>query len=232
MYKLIANLGEVNDFLRLQLSVVYRNNLNKENVMRYNISGNDYLQIKLFPSLIMQYRNDSEREKFDNKKSMIMNQMDVFKFVKYGRMLGSKMKEVQNLYYIEAETNSLRVNKELANKISITIPLSFNRKIWVVPIVVKDKDSGGYLEGIGMCFNVTSNYVMMQREEFLFLVDFLEQVDMNSISLQLITYAEVTKDKTFSRLDTLPSAGMTKQPEETKSTGIGPITQEDQIPKI
>jgi hypothetical protein len=232
MYKLIANLGEVNDFLRLQLSVVYRNNLNKENVMRYNISGNDYLQIKLFPSLIMQYRNDSEREKFDNKKSMIMNQMDVFKFVKYGRMLGSKMKEVQNLYYIEAETNSLRVNKELANKISITIPLSFNRKIWVVPIVVKDKDSGGYLEGIGMCFNVTSNYVMMQREEFLFLVDFLEQVDMNSISLQLITYAEVTKDKTFSRLDTLPSAGMTKQPEETKITGIGPITQEDQIPKI
>jgi hypothetical protein len=232
MYKLIANLGEVNDFLRLQLSVVYRNNLNKENVMRYNISGNDYLQIKLFPSLIMQYRNDSEREKFDNKKSMIMNQMDVFKFVKYGRMLESKMKEVQNLYYIEAETNLLQVNKELANKISITIPLSFNRKIWVVPIVVKDKDSGGYLEGIGMCFNVTSNYVMMQREEFLFLVDFLEQVDMNSISLQLITYAEVTKDKTFSRLDTLPSAGMTKQPEETKITGIGPITQEDQIPKI
>jgi hypothetical protein len=232
MYKLIANLGEVNDFLRLQLSVVYRNNLNKENVMRYNISGNDYLQIKLFPSLIMQYRNDSEREKFDNKKSMIMNQMDVFKFVKYGRMLESKMKEVQNLYYIEAETNLLRVNKELANKISITIPLSFNRKIWVVPIIVKDKDSGGYLEGIGMCFNVTSNYVMMQREEFLFLVDFLEQIDMNSISLQLITYAEVTKDKTFSRLDALPSAGITKQPEETKITGIGPITQEDQIPKI
>ena len=91
-----------------------------------------------------------------------------------------------------------------------------------------------------MCFNTTTNYVTMTYDEFRFLLYHMDKVDMESIAMQLITFAEVTWNKRFNDIDKLPDANNASQQVPTRSkpdgsfvSGFNPlINRQGEIPII
>ena len=234
MHKLTCDLCYITRFLRLRLSVVYKDKLNKEKVSKFNVGGNDYLNIKAYPYLIMDITNEEERgEVWNYQKTITLDRFGMFTFIDKAEPLIQNFQKEKTLFMYD-QNNRLHVNKEIANKISITIPLSFSRYIWISPIVVKEKDSNVEMEGVVMCFNSTVNYVTLSYDEFRFLVYYIKNVDLESIGMQLMIYAEVTKDRSFSKLDQLSTAQIPSEnkpvPDEIK--GIGPVGKENSLPKI
>ena len=234
MYKLTCDLCYITRFLRLRISVVYKDKLNKEKVSKFNVGGNDYLNIKAYPYLIMDITNEEERgEIWNYQKTITLDRFGMFTFIDKAEPLIEKFQKEKALFVYD-QNKRLHVNKEIANNISITIPLSFSRYIWISPIVVKEKDSNVEMEGVVMCFNSTVNYVTLSYDEFRFLVYYIKNVDLESIGMQLMTYAEVTKDRSFSKLDQLSTAQIPAEnkpvPDEIK--GIGPVNKENNLPKI
>lgn len=234
MYKLSCDLCYVTRFLRLKVSVIYKDKLNKEKVSKFNVNGNDYLTIKSYPYLSFEISNDEERkETWCYQKSISLDRFGMFNFVDRSRHVVEAFTKEKGMFYYDT-TKKLHVNKELANKNSITIPLSFSRVIWISPIVVRDKDSNQELEGVVMCFDSTANYVTLSYDEFRFLVYYVEHIDLESISLQLIQFAELTKDKTFTKIDSLSTNQLPEnnRVQSDKISGIGPVKKEEGLPKI
>lgn len=85
-----------------------------------------------------------------------------------------------------------------------------------------------------MCFDSMANYVTLTYDEFRFLVDYVEKLDLESIGLQLITFAEVTKNKSFTKIDELVTEQIPESSNKPKDsiTGIGPVKKEENLPKI
>lgn len=233
MYKLSTELGYVNQYLKLSVGVIYQDDIpERRKISKFNVNGNDFLQIRIHPYLTLSYRNDVDRERWSSNKSVNLSAVDVFRFVKCTKEFSEQIQKATNLF-VRNPNGYLQVNKELANRFSITVPLSFNKRIWIVPILVKDSDTNLDTEGIMMCFNVTTNYVTMTLLEFSFLISYLENVDMNTIGLQMITYAEVTKDMAFSKLDTLQTVQLPQLPQSEEGIrGFGLPNIPNQIPQI
>ena len=240
MYKLSYELSPVNKCLRLKVIVIYRDNLNKYKVYRSAFNGNDYLTVKIYPYFVLDITNDLEkREAWCYAKSMALTRFDIFKFIQMSQPLIESFTKDQNLFVYDTD-HRLKINKELANKKAITIPLSFNKSIWITPVVVKEQDSSVEMEGVMMCFNTTSNYVTMTYDEFRFLLYYMDKVDLENIAMQLITFAEVTGNKRFNDIDKLPDANNVAPQVPTRSkpdgsfvSGFNPlINRQGEIPII
>lgn len=234
MYKLTCDLCYVTRFLRLRISVIYKDKLNKEKTSKFNVGGNDYLNIKSYPYLTMDIVNEEERsETWNYQKSVTLDRFGMFNFIDKADPLILNFRKEQGLFMYD-QNQKLHVNRQIANKISITISLSFSRYIWISPVVVKEKDSNIEMEGVVMCFNSTSNYVTLSYDEFRFLVYYMKNLDMESIGLQLMIYAELTKDRTFSKIDQLTTVQLPAEdkPVPDRINGIGPVNKENSLPKI
>lgn len=234
MYKLSTDLCYVNRCLRLRVCVIYKDKLNKEKISKTNFNGNDYLTIKTYPYLSLEISNETERkETWNYQKTINLDRFGMFKFVDSTKPLIESFTKEKGLFFYDMNKR-LHVNKELANKNSITISLSFSRSIWLSPIVVRDRDSNIEMEGIVMCFDSIANYVTLTYDEFRFLVDYVEKLDLESIGLQLITFAEVTKNKSFTKIDELVTEQIPESSNKPKDsiTGIGPVKKEENLPKI
>ena len=82
MYKLTCDLCYITRFLRLRISVVYKDKLNKEKVSKFNVGGNDYLNIKAYPYLIMDITNEEERgEVWNYQKTITLDRFGMFTFI-------------------------------------------------------------------------------------------------------------------------------------------------------
>ena len=157
----------------------------------------------------------------------------MFNFIDRSQPLLRAFVNEKDMFYYD-KNKKLYVNKELANKNSVTIPLSFSRSIWISPIVVRDKDSNEELEGVVMCFDSSVNYVTLSYDEFRFLVYYMKTIDLESLALQLITFAELTKDRTFTKIDSLTTEQIPENNgvKSDKISGIGPVKKEEELPKI
>ena len=234
MYKLSCDLCYVTRFLRLRLVVIYKDKFNKEKVSKINVNGNDYLTVKTYPYLTLEISNEEERkEAWTYQKSISLDRFGMFNFIDRSQPLLRAFVNEKDMFYYD-KNKKLYVNKELANKNSVTIPLSFSRSIWISPIVVRDKDSNEELEGVVMCFDSSVNYVTLSYDEFRFLVYYMKTIDLESLALQLITFAELTKDRTFTKIDSLTTEQIPENNgvKSDKISGIGPVKKEEELPKI
>lgn len=85
-----------------------------------------------------------------------------------------------------------------------------------------------------MCFNTTTNYVTLTYDEFRFLVYYMDKVDIENISMQLLTYAEVTDKRYFNNIDKLPDAPRAgiNTSADAPITGFNPVMKKGEIPRI
>ena len=242
MYKLSCELCSVNRFLKLKCTVIYKDNAGHNKVIKSHFNGNSYLTIKQYPYLTMEIVNDIEkrREQWSHSKVMNLNQFDMFLFMTSASELARAFVEEKNLYRYDQQHN-LCINKALANKKSVTIPLSFNRSIWITPIVVRSDDTKVEMEGVALCFDSPANYVSLSYDEFKFLIYYMNKINLDEMSLQLFMFAELTEGKEFKELDNLPGIYNKKEvpaipdkepPKDESVTGFIPAISEGSIPKI
>jgi hypothetical protein len=191
--------------------VIYRDNLEKEKVSKFTFNGNQYLRISVHPYIQLDIQQQYEKKA---KASVSIDRFSLFRFIQRSKDLleGFKRRDL----YLYNEENKLLINKRLANEISMTIPLSFNKTVWLVPTIVKDTDTQVESEGVALCINVTANYVLLTYEEFFYLISYLEHLDIEALALHLIEFAELTEDKTFTDIDKLSGIERIpdKEPEE------------------
>lgn len=240
VYKLSCELCNINRFLKLKAVVIYRDNLDRTKVYRTHLNGNDYLTIKQYPYITMEIINDLEKkETWSYSKTMNLNRFDMYKFMQSANEVAEAFTSEKNLYGYD-KYNHLCVNKDLANRKSVTIPLSFNRSIWITPIVIRSEETKVEMEGVAMCFDKVTNYVTLSYDEFKFLLYYLDKIDLESLSLQLITFAQLTEGKTFTSIDNLPDAREfasaqipDKEPQNEESvSGFIPVISDETLPKI
>lgn len=190
----------------MKISIQYRDMLNRERVSKFNWNGNDYLNIRVYPSIVLEMRNEADRENFKTgislQKVINLDRFSLYRFVNQCKELIEGFVTEEKLYVYK--DNHLMCNRDLANKISVTIPLSFNRMVWISPCVVLDQDTRQELEGVVLCYNTSDNFVFVAYEEFKFMIQYLESLDIDSLGLQLVAFAELTNDKAFSKIDELP----------------------------
>ena len=183
--------------------------------------------------------NLEKKETWSYSKTMNLNRFDMYKFMQSANEVAEAFTSEKNLYGYD-KYNHLCVNKDLANRKSVTIPLSFNRSIWITPIVIRSEETKIEMEGVAMCFDKVTNYVALSYDEFKFLLYYLDKVDLESLSLQLITFAQLTEGKTFTSIDNLPDAREfasaqipDKEPQNEESvSGFIPVISDETLPKI
>lgn len=202
MYKLSYELGYIGKYLRVRCAVIYRDNLEKEKVSKFTFNGNEFMRISIHPYIQLDIQQPYEK---NAKASVSIDRFSLFRFIQRSKDLleGFKRRDL----YTYNEENKLFINKAIANEISMTIPLSFNKTIWLAPTIVRDTDTQVESEGVALCINVTANYVLLTYEEFFYLISYLEHLDIEGIALQLIGFAELTHDKTFTDIDKLSGIG-------------------------
>lgn len=235
LYRLSLFLGYPCRYLKLQFSVVFRNDMGKEASSTFNVGGNDYLRVAPHPYITMDFVSDVDRnEIWSRNKQFRLDRFGKFQFVKRGKELLECFKTNENLFLYEGE--KLIVNKEISKKCRKFITTPF-QTLMMFPTVVTDIESNKEFEGVCMMINGVDNYSMLTYEEFEFLVDQLERFDMDATALNLIIYERMMRGAKFDKLggaqfNQQSSFFPDKKPEDIEETSGAPLVKSNEIPNI
>ena len=87
LYRLSLFLGYPCRYLKLQFSVVFRNDMGKEASSTFNVGGNDYLRVAPHPYITMDFVSDVDRnEIWSRNKQFRLDRFGKFQFVKRGKL--------------------------------------------------------------------------------------------------------------------------------------------------
>lgn len=236
MYRITYELGKMNDSLSLTVAVIYRDDLGKLKVSKTEWSGNQYLTFKIYPYYILRFIHpDEHEEKYNRNRTQTINRFDSFHFIMQGKELLKKFKETEDLFsYLD---NQLVVNKQRAKEISTIVNLKDGRKLLLQPIVVPDKETRSEFEGIAIFSNSLDTYSLLTYDEFQFLLYTMEKTDLDNLAMQMINYAELTKNDTeevrkFPVLQDQLNMGVTEVSNQEQVNGIPTITTRKALPDI
>lgn len=184
MYKASIDLGRINKYLKMKFSIVIKSDNFMPLISKFNISGNDYLKISPIPIITLEIKSNVDKhEEWNPNKSISLSRITKFIFCKRLSEIIESFKKEKDLFYYEGDT--LKVNKDLATQIKEMVKVG--TKICAFqPIVVEDEESGDLYEGVVLMINSADNYCYLTFEEMEYLVDYINTIDLDNLSLQMI----------------------------------------------
>lgn len=190
MYKGSMELTRINKNIKLNFGIVLRGdgNSNTKLMSTFDKDSNRYFKITPYPFLTVDIsRKDKQWSPND---SVVLSGMNKFLFQKALKTIHRKMIQSKDLfYYMNGE---LKVNKDLSKNCVTTVGLK-GKTCQFIPLVVVDEENeqDGPYEGIVMMINTQSNYATMTFEELEYFIDYLERLDMNTLTLTFINTVKI-----------------------------------------
>jgi hypothetical protein len=172
-------------------------------------------------------------EAWTPNQSVTLTRYYLFRFLQGLRRLISDFQSHKDLFYYQ--NNELVVDNNIADSVTISIPTSGNKTIMMKPCVVPDEESstGNVYEGSIFYINNMENFAYLTYTEMEYLFYELSKIDMNSLSLQLITIVKQFENQRSEKI-TGPTSSQQEVGSEIEIATPSSVTivKTNQIPQI
>lgn len=187
MYKASMDLCQVTKHLKLKFGIILKGDTPNEFpiVSTFEKDGNQYLTIKPYPFITVDISNKKDRPWTPNQ-SFTISGMSKYLFTKRLREIRLDLMNDKELFF--TRDGKLYVNQELAKKHAKPVPVGKGKTCLFIPIVVEDESSGDQYEGVSMMINSPENYSNFTFEEMEFLIDYLERLDLDSLTINFLNF--------------------------------------------
>lgn len=232
MYKVNLELGKVNKFMKLKFGLVIKSEQQHMQLMnKFSISGNTYFKVNPYPTVTIEISSNVDRhEDWNSNRSITLNKISRFQFVKRLKTIIKSFTEIKSLFYYQG--GKLCIDKSIAESIRDMVKVS-QKTCLFMPAVIEDEETKDQFEGVILMINSADNYCYLTFEELEYLCDTLDRLDFDTMTLQLINLIanydnkiEETTIKPKNRIET-------REVEEVEtSIPIQPLPLENTIPEI
>ena len=198
---------------------------------KFSISGNTYFKVNPYPTVTIEISSNVDKnEAWNTNRSITLNKMSRFQFVKRLKTIISSFTEIKNLFYYQ--NGRLCIDKSIAGSIRDMVKVS-QKTCLFMPSVIEDEETKDQFEGVVFMINSPENYCYLTFEELEYLCDTLDRLDFDTLTLQLINLIsnydnKITEEtiKPANRIET------EKVEEELTTLPIQPLATENTIPEI
>ena len=239
MYKASIEIGRVNKMMKIKFGLVIKSDEEtkfKANklVSKFSYSGNDYLRINPNPYIILDITSFMDKgEGWSSNRTVTLNRYYLFRFLQGLKRLINDFHNCKNLFYYRSD--ELVVNNSVADSITISIPTAGSKTILMKPCVVPDEESstGNVYEGCIFYINNMENFAYLTYTEMEYLFYELSKIDMNTLSLQLITIVNQLENQDSEKL-TVPASSQEDIDSEIEIETPSSVTiiKTNQLPQI
>ena len=232
MYKVNLELGKINKYMKLKFGIVVKSEQQHMQLMnKFSISGNTYFKVNPYPTVTIEISSNVDKnEAWNTNRSITLNKMSRFQFVKRLKTIISSFTEIKNLFYYQ--NGRLCIDKSIAGSIRDMVKVS-QKTCLFMPSVIEDEETKDQFEGVVFMINSPENYCYLTFEELEYLCDTLDRLDFDTLTLQLINLIsnydnKITEEtiKPANRIET------EKVEEELTTLPIQPLATENTIPEI
>ena len=193
MYKVTFDMARINKMMKIKFGlIVHSDDTAKFKgapiINKTHWYGTDTLKLTPNPFIILDISASSDKDEgWSPNKTVTLNRYYLFRFLQGLKKLIDSFRTCKNLFYYQ--NNELVVNNNLAESVSISIPTANSKTILLMPCVVPDEESSlnKVYEGCIFCINTMENYAYLTYTEMEYLMYELSKIDMNSLSLQVIS---------------------------------------------
>lgn len=226
------DLGNVNKFLKIKFSLVIQSENFMPLINKFNIGGNDYLKISPIPLITLEIRSNSDKkEEWNPNRSICLSKITKFIFCNRLKEIIDEFKKEKALFFYQGD--NLKVNKELSLKLRSKGMVRVGTKVCAFqPVVVNDEESKEQFEGVVLMINSADNYCFLTFEEMEYLTSYLNNIDVDSLSLQLINTTFLCNKIESKQLETPKKIDHEIIEETSQEVSRLPIKEEPTIPNI
>lgn len=232
MYKVNLELGKINKYMKMKFGVVIKSEQQHMQLMnKFSISGNTYFKVNPYPTVTIEISSNVDRnEAWNTNRSITLNKMSRFQFIKRLKTIIHSFTEIKSLFYYQ--DGKLCIEKSIAENIRDMVKVS-QKTCLFMPAVIEDEETKEQFEGVVLMINSPDNYCYLTFEELEYLCDTLERLDFDTLALQLINlisnYDNKIEEETIKPTNRIE----TQETEEVETTiPIQPLPVENTIPEI
>ena len=232
MYKVNLELGKVNKYMKLKFGIVVKSEQQHMQLMnKFSISGNTYFKVNPYPTVTIEISSNVDKnEAWNTNRSITLNKMSRFQFVKRLKTIISSFTEIKNLFYYQ--NGRLCIDKRIAGSIRDMVKVS-QKTCLFMPSVIEDEETKDQFEGVVFMINSPENYCYLTFEELEYLCDTLDRLDFDTLTLQLINlisnYDNKITEETIKPANRIETEIVEEEP---TTLPIQPLATENTIPEI
>lgn len=185
MYKATMDLCRITKNLRLRFGLILKGDDPKETpiVMNFEKGGNRYMTITPHPFITVDIYN-KKNGPWNSNQSFTLSGMSKYLFTKRLRELRMESIEDKELFFMY--NGRLCLNNERATNHRKLVPVGSGKTVMLIPVVILEEETNEQYEGISIMINSPENYSNITYEEAEFLIDYLERVDLENLTLNFI----------------------------------------------
>lgn len=242
MTKVSIEILRVSKGIKLKLALIVKDDETPSNqkgqgkkkplIDKFEIRGNEYIQITPYPFVTLDIASKklNKSDGFNPNGYVNMNRRDLYIFTLASERLLRRFREEKALFYYNKE-NELSLDNQSAMKVQETF-ICGGKTLLLRPCIVEDSEFNKVFEGVVICINTMDNFGTMTASEFEYLVYELRQLDITSISIQLINMYKLMEYEQGKHLEVEESIVMETKDEEIADTSN--LNQKDgkEIPNI
>ena len=232
MYKVNLELGKVNKYMKLKFGIVVKSEQQHMQLMnKFSISGNTYFKVNPYPTVTIEISSNVDKnEAWNTNRSITLNKMSRFQFVKRLKTIISSFTEIKNLFYYQ--NGRLCIDKSIEGSIRDMVKVS-QKTCLFMPSVIEDEETKDQFEGVVFMINSPENYCYLTFEELEYLCDTLDRLDFDTLTLQLINlisnYDNKITEETIKPANRIETEIVEEEP---TTLPIQPLATENTIPEI
>lgn len=200
MYKASMEIARINRSMKLKFGIIVISDdeyrfPNLRTCSKFNYRGNDYFRFNPSPFVVIDISSTVSKEERGVFHTVSLNRYSLFRFIQGLRKFIQSFRDERNLFYYRNET--LKVNSELVQKTSVTIPTASGKTIRMEPCVVTDleDDYESNYEGCLFCINSLAYSCYLTFNEMEYLLYEISRINMTELSCELYQMAMSCKDE-------------------------------------
>lgn len=192
MYKATMDLCRITKTLQLKFGIILKGNDPKERpiISDFEMNGNYYTNITPYPFITVDISR-GKGEPWNPNMSFTLRGMSKYLFTKRLRELRSDMIKEKDLFFMYG--GKLCLNPELAKAHRKLVQTGNGKTCMLIPVVIDEPETNEQYEGVSIMVNSPENYSNITFEELEFLVDYLERLDMENMTLNFLNLVVLRK---------------------------------------
>lgn len=188
MQKATIELFKVHKNFKVKFSLITKDddpNSFQKLLNKFNYKGNEYIKITPHPFITIDITTkEDKKDGWNSNQSFNMNRKELFSFIMKLKNLVRNFISHKSLFYYD-QNGLLMVNQQEANNIKETI-IAGNKRILMQPCVVDNEEDKQRYEGMFLFINSIDYYSYLTYFEMQYLIQELDRIDINALTLNLI----------------------------------------------
>lgn len=235
MQKATIELFKVHKSFKVNFSLITKDdnpNSFQKLINKFKYNGNEYVKITPHPFITIDITSRADKkEGWSTNQSFNMNRKELFSFIMKLKRLIRNFVSHKSLFYYD-QNGILRVNQQEANQLKETL-IAGNKRILMQPCVVDSEEDKQRYEGMFLSINSIDYFTYLTYFEMQFLTQELDNIDINSLTMQLINSVLLNENVESKELE-IKRPLITERTEETivDTKPRIKIEEPDTIPEI